>query len=235
MVRILTLMLKLPLEIFAYSLEMLAKTVQGVQKRADLGIDALTGGVTQGNPSEAGGANQVSSTGRSEGADIETKTEAPAVGSDKTTDKENKTMTANDDKDLSGEDLKLVRYKILFTKRDYEHAFGETEALVADDMSDTDFTAWKIAEFVQDLTNKKIEHPKDWVKKNYPQDEYKEESDPNDPSQKRKSLTRTYRDKEWLTGIPEKDKKYLRLYYQVLDRYPREPFKYEEDQIDVLK
>ena len=35
--------------------------------------------------------------------------------------------------------------------------------------------------------------------------------------------------------MPEEDKKYLRVFFEILDRYPREKFKYEEMQIDVLK
>jgi hypothetical protein len=38
-----------------------------------------------------------------------------------------------------------------------------------------------------------------------------------------------------LTGLPDEDKKYLRIYFEVMDRYPREKFKYEEEQISVLE
>src|SRR5439155_5145398 len=55
------------------------------------------------------------------------------------------------DRDLSGDDLKLVRYKVLFTKRNFEHAFPEKEELVYDNMEATRFVAWKIAEFIQKL------------------------------------------------------------------------------------
>ena len=43
------------------------------------------------------------------------------------------------DKDLNDEQLKLVRYKILFVKRDYETAFPEKEELVADNLSGEGF------------------------------------------------------------------------------------------------
>jgi len=36
-------------------------------------------------------------------------------------------------------------------------------------------------------------------------------------------------------GFPEDDKKYLRVYFEVLERYKREKFRYEEEQIDVLR
>jgi hypothetical protein len=38
-----------------------------------------------------------------------------------------------------------------------------------------------------------------------------------------------------LKGLPEEDKKYLRVYFEVLERYPREKFKYEEQQIEILR
>jgi hypothetical protein len=36
-------------------------------------------------------------------------------------------------------------------------------------------------------------------------------------------------------GFPEDDKKYLRVYFEVLERYPREPPRYEERQLGALR
>lgn len=118
------------------------------------------------------------------------------------------------DRDLGGDRLKLVRYKILFVKRDYEVAFPEHEELVAGDFNDTDFTAWKIAEFIQGLDEE--EAPRQWRDKNYPH-EYGGEG------------------KHYIRHIPEADKKYLRVYYEVLARYDREEYHYEERQVEVLE
>ena len=93
-------------------------------------------------------------------------------------------------KDLHDDMLKLVRYKVLFVKREDERVLKEGDELVPDNLDSTGYTAWKIAE-----------------------------------------LEKTGE----LKGIDNKDKKYLRVYYEVLDRYPRERFKYEEDQIEVLR
>jgi hypothetical protein len=93
-------------------------------------------------------------------------------------------------KDLHDDMLKLVRFKVLFVKRENERVLAEGDELVPDNMDSTAFTAWKIAQLQG--TDK-------------------------------------------LKGISDEDKKYLRVYYEVLDRYPREKFKYEEDQIEVLK
>ena len=125
------------------------------------------------------------------------------------------------DTNLSDDMLKLVRYKVLFVKRDYEHAFDEVEELVHDNMNSTSYTAWKIAEFIQRLAAGKTEIPKKW-KNEYPDD-------------KDEQGNYKYRKNGALLGFPESDKKHLRVYFEVLDRYVRESFKYEEDQIDVLK
>jgi hypothetical protein len=93
------------------------------------------------------------------------------------------------DKNLRDDMLKLVRYKVLFVKREHEKAYPEEEDLVSDNMDDAAFTAWKVAEFIQ-----------------------------NHPNQ-----------------FQEEDKKYLRIHYEVLERFPREKFKFEENQIRVLE
>ena len=129
------------------------------------------------------------------------------------------------DKNLNDDMLKLVRYKVLFIKRDYEFAFPEQEDLVHDNLDGNSFTAWKIAEFIQDLARVKSEKsaedkarvgirvPKAW--KTYP-------------------TAGKYTDNGYLTGIPDQDKKYLRIFYEVLERFPRERFMHGEREIEVL-
>jgi len=112
--------------------------------------------------------------------------------------------------------LKLVRYKILFVKREYEVAFPEQEDLVSENMDSTAFTAWKVAEFIQGLERGETRVPHRWHDKSYP---------PEDCVGGDGKLHR----------LPEEDKKYLRVFYEVLERYPREKFKYEEQQIRVLE
>ena len=125
-------------------------------------------------------------------------------------------MEAVLDKDLRDDMLKLVRYKILYVRREYEVTFPEQEDIVPDNMDGDAFTAWKVAEFIQDLARGDTPLPTKWADKNYPQGF-------------------TSSNGKYLTGIPHEDKKYLRVYYEVLERYPREKFKYEEQQIRVLE
>src|SRR6266540_385403 len=120
------------------------------------------------------------------------------------------------DKNLRDDKLKLVQYKILFLKRDYEHAFQEQEELVTDNIDEAGYTVWKIAAFIQQLGEKRhTTVPEKWEQ--YP---------PHDPQ---------YRDGRTLIGFPEEDKKYLPVYYEVLDHWPREAFDFEGSQIEVLE
>lgn len=72
------------------------------------------------------------------------------------------------DKDLHDDMLKLVRYKVLFVRREYEVAFPEREDLISDNMDGAAFTAWKIGEFIQDLQKRTTSVPQKWHDKNYP-------------------------------------------------------------------
>src|SRR5205085_11438328 len=84
----------------------------------------------------------------------------------------------------------------------------------ADDLSSEAFTAWKIAEFIQNL--KHTERPHRWVEKDYPRYE------PEHPKPTDGNI-------HWLN---EEDKKYLRIYYHVLATYPREAGK---EQVEILQ
>jgi sulfatase modifying factor 1 len=119
------------------------------------------------------------------------------------------------DLDLRDDMLKLVRYKVLFVRREYETAFAEQEEIVSDNMDADAFTAWKIAEFIQNLAQNQTPVPQRWKEKGYPDSEYVKDG--------------------YLHGIDEEDKKYLRVHFEVLERYPREKFKFEEQQIQVLE
>lgn len=200
-------MMKLPFEAFVYGLEMFVQTMQGLQQIAYQGIDTMADGITQVCVEPAD--SDVINNGVIHDAIGDSAEPLP-----QTTHKENMKMA---DQDLGGKDLKLVRYKILFVKRDYEHAFDEQEELVHEDTNATGFTAWKTAQFIQELQKRKTMVPEKW--KQYPP------SGHHPP----------YREEDILLGLPDEDKKYLRVYFEVLDRYPREPLEYEEQQLEILR
>jgi hypothetical protein len=228
MKRFISKMIRLPLTAFVYSMEMFVKTMQGLEKIADQGIDVMMGGIaqsfsdapdSQSDPTIDATVNEMTQAGDptlSSQGDLtgDTRTSATsdiAADDDETNPKEERKMP---DTDLSNDMLKLVRYKILFVKRDYEVAFPEREELVSDNLTSTAYTGWKIAEFIQNLDE--IDAPAKWRDQKYPRD-----------FGNAKDIR--------IRKLPEDDKKYLRVYFEVLDSYVREQFKYEEDQIDVLK
>ncbi len=104
--------------------------------------------------------------------------------------------------------LKVVRYKIIFVKRGNECAFPEQEVLVTEDLDATAFVAWKMAEFLESLVpHGNLPVPEKWT--DYPP-HYVKDGRP------------LYRRGDTLLGFLEEDKKYPRVYYEVVDRYPRE-------------
>ena len=119
------------------------------------------------------------------------------------------------DTNLNDDTLKLVRYKILFVKRGYEATFPEKEELIGDDLSEAAFTNWKMAEFIQHLDE--IEIPRLWREKNYPK------------------LQTGDHPERMIHSLPEEDKKYLRVFYEVLARYPRYKRNHRRRQLSALK
>jgi hypoxanthine phosphoribosyltransferase len=239
MMRILSQMMKLPVTAFVYSMEMLVRTLQGVQKLADQGLDAIFGDPSSSSGDGSGAGSDLTNNAMGSGI-TQTLGAAPGSRSNLTSDtatsltsgtggervettlKEARTMR---DTDLSDhKKLKLVRYKILFIKRKYEVAFPEQEELIADDITDTGYTAWKVAQFIQSL--KRTPVPLQWGGGDEEKDKPKYPPDPwYDPKKG-----------EWMINtLPEDDKKFLRVYFEVLERYQREKLHYEEKHIDLLE
>jgi hypothetical protein len=207
-------MMRLPFTAFAFSLEMLVKTFHEFQRVAESSVELFTGEDGHKEDKTIFAHETKASVEKEKEIKAETDLSANEKEIDKPSD-ENKARVK--DKDLRDDLLKLVRYKILFVKREYEHAFREQEELIAENIDATTFATWKVAEFVQRLTHDKTKVPAKWLAKNYPPDEPK------------------YRTGDTLKGLPEEDKKYLRVFYEVVERYPREKFKFEEQQIEVLQ
>ena len=123
--------------------------------------------------------------------------------------------------ELRDDRLKLIRYTVLFTRREYEHSFPEREELVPDNLDDASFAAWKTAEFIQELGRGTAPVPTKWQTRRYP------------PPESR--FVERRNGALFLKGLPDEDKKYLRVHCRVLDRYARQRFEYEEQQIRVLQ
>lgn len=280
--KLLNRVVKLPVRAFIVSLEMFVQTAQELRKLFDQSIDAMmgapdvsemAGGSSYANQVMPGGVTLNTNEATSE---TDNSSVSPAVFMDNGTPCDGATTTLKEtvnmrDANLNDDMLKLVRFKILFVKREYEMAFPEEEDLVPDNMTGADFSAWKVAEFIQRLAIRppEVRFPKRWVtKSNYhryglPKSwedaeslfakalKANEEADRANKDAKIKPDDRkAYETDEigkrayeaskkaepyWLIGFPEDDKKYLRVYYEVLERYPREKLRYEERQLEILE
>src|SRR6476646_6998407 len=111
-------MLKMPVAAFTASLKIVARIMRDSQQTFERGVDAVAEGVVQTL------SNAPASVQMDEGR--------PAIpvgvaATDSATSTEGGSMA---DQDLSGDDLKVVRYRIIFTKRDYEGTLDEGEDTV---------------------------------------------------------------------------------------------------------
>lgn len=133
----------------------------------------------------------------------------PGTGGTRTYSQEDGRML-NRNQDLSGDDLKLVRYTILFVKRDYEAFLYKDDELVAGDMDGGTFAALKVKDYLIRADKGEVKRPVEWG------GGYGEKTP---------------------TGftIPDNDQKYIRVYYEVLERYPRQEKEYEKQQVQVLR
>ena len=119
------------------------------------------------------------------------------------------------DEDLSGDDLKVVRYTILFTKRDAEAVLQpEREEIVDYPSSSGAFAALKVADFLGRVEREGIPWPSEW--KERPGAGYPE------PGQS-------------IRQIPEEDQKYIGLVLSVKDRRPREELVSDRAAVDALR
>jgi hypothetical protein len=163
-----------------------------------------------GRPTEASGEISVSRTG-----DVRTRASETFDAHHQEHEPRAERTEEQPDTDLSDDMLKLVRYKVLFVKRGYEVAFPEKEEFVSDNVSDTTFIGWKLAEFTQHLDE--IEVPRTWREKEYPKP-----VGGNGPD-------------GMIHSLPEEDKKYLRVFYEVMARYTRNKLNHRKRELDVLE
>jgi hypothetical protein len=202
-----------PLAALFSSIEMLDQSLDGGQR-----VDGMVSRIIHTLSRPTGGVKDLSEPDRTQSSVQLLDDPTPVITKDAQEAAENdiqEKLKQGHDTNLKDDMLKLVRYQILFVKRDYEMVFPEKEELVPDNLNETVYTAWKIAEFIQCLDQTKI--PQSWSEKNYPLNE--DDAGPEG----------------MIHSLPEEDKKYLRVFYEVLDRYPRKAASYKKRQLSALK
>lgn len=218
----------MPFSTVNYSMQIFMGLLRAMMRMTNEGVNAMVGGTGQtlggmGTPVSAGattsGAGNIQPSNRKEERTMSEQSwgggrEGSGGGSQSGGDRGwtiSEECRENEPCDL----LRLVRFKVLFLKRDLEWAFREQEELVPEEIPKDGFISWKIAEFIQQMAAGQVKQPGKWKEKHYP-------PDPNVKDGK-------------VMSLPDKDKRFLRVYCQVLDSYDRERMNYDRDQVDVLK
>lgn len=226
MFRLFSEFLTLPFTVFVSSVEAFAGALKSVQQAVESEIAGVAGSQStlQRCSTQDPAARPAPPPGAASG-------KSETASSNNPSTKEYRTMP---DQDLSGngEQLKLVRYKILFVKRDLEAVLqDEKEELISTEMDAASYSAWKTAEFVQDIARHPAKIPAKWKKNDdikYPPKEYRE-SEGSDGKFKQDD------DGHYYSGLPGDDKRFLRVYFEVMQRYPREKTDYEQRQLEALE
>jgi hypothetical protein len=213
----------MPFSTIAYSMQIFVSLLQGMLRVTNEGMNAAAGGTTQtlvgtGMPASAGatitGAGNTQPSNRKE----ERKMSEQSWSSG---DEAWSMSEACKDKDPCDR-LRLVRYKVLFLKDKLEHAFPEEEELVAEDITKDGFISWKIAEFIQKLPRREIRQPRKWADRN------------NYPGNAGGTVAGRFPN-SFVIDLPDGDKKYLRVYSDVLAWYDREKKNYQREKVDALE
>jgi hypothetical protein len=208
MTQFLNQMMKLPLAIFVYSLEMLTKTMQDMRGMTEQGIDTIISEVTQ----TLGGTRRSEVTLAGHMIDIPASFSTKAIS--QTPQKEGRSMP---DSDLGGDDLKYVSYSIVFTKRDYETTLQHEQQELVDYATDGgSYGGLKIAEFFERVGrgDPRTPRPERW------------EASYGVPAQPTPGQT-------W--EVPEDDRKYVKFVYHVDRHLPKGEAEYERDKVRYLR
>lgn len=153
----------------------------------------------------------------------------------------------NQAKDLNDDMVKLVAYSIVSIRREDERVLdgGEGTVLVVEPMTEETFTAYIIAHYLQqEITDDKEDAIREFSDA---LDRYLREVGEGDIRKFAETLKRYLRETiqnnnkkktpaaKKRRQISEEDRKYLRVNYVVSNRWPREPLKFEEEQVVVLE
>jgi hypothetical protein len=132
MIELLRQMMKLPVVVFVSSFEMLARAMREIQHGFDRGVDVV---VAEGIVPLVEQAQQTleAASGVSHSEEV-------------IAEKEIENML---DQDLGGDDLKLVRIRILFTKRDDEKILHHEEDLINYNTTPADFGGLRTCEYLK--------------------------------------------------------------------------------------
>jgi len=138
----------IPMRTFVYGMGMIVEAMRGLQQAGDRGIEVVAGGQAAGEAPVAASQPTTEITDSNQPA-------APR-GTEKSKEESN-----NMDQTLNNDKVKLVRYKILSLKRDEEKVIvKDGEDVVTDNIEDSSYIAWKIAQHCNETGKSAVEDGK---------------------------------------------------------------------------
>ena len=185
MIQMLYQMTKLPLQTFAYGMEVFTNALQNLCLVTDQRLDVFVHDIAQTFEGASDDQKHTSSYG------IHRTSGGQHIGTLKPLQKKDRNMWD----DLGGDDLKIVRYSIIFDKPDEETTLQEEQQDLLDYATDGgSYGGLKIAQFFGDQVNRgKIEK------------------------------------------IDQKDYRYVRFVYRVVQRIPKGSANYEKRKVELLR
>ena len=198
-------MVRIPVALMNWSAQLMMQTVRGLQP--SLAASMPPGGAPWQPP--PGGASMQRSVLEPPAAPPPPA--APTSGAPANFRPEETMMS---DQDLSGNDLKYVRFSILFTKRNLEASLQQDRENLLDYSTDgASFAALKIGEFMGRVAAGKVPRPEIWKENDYP--------------------TADSPELGWV--LPSEDLRYITLIYEVERRLPLQDAYYARDQVKALQ
>ena len=130
---------------------------------------------------------------------------------------------------FSDKNVTTVQYQVLFIKRDYEAILRDTRTVVTQHLSADGFVAWRIADFISDMSGHGVHLDQSQARTLGPLEgiKFQPPYDPCNPDWGKGGAR--------LVGMSNDNNQYLRIEYQVLSSISREDANYDEDQTKALQ
>jgi hypothetical protein len=246
MMKLIVQMMRMPMVLFVSSFEAFSRAMREMQRSFDHGVSSMLDpaapppGLRAGETAEPSGS---SGNGDPSRANVNFPMFSPDPKREETPMPSQwlgscDSASTNGD-DLSGEDVKVVRYRIIFTKPDREHSFEERTEVVAYSTNGASLGGLKVSHFIGDLEKQitlpdpwrhphTFPRPKVWVDYDYP-------DPPNFPANRQMAETHPEAI-EYNWRIPKEDERYIEFQYEVIRREPKQDPYYDRDRNrDLLK
>jgi hypothetical protein len=236
MLQLMAEMMKLPVSLFVSGMEVFVRAMREWQHAADQALDAAVKEVGAG---AAGGGGAESGADPPPAPGTGCAAEMSATSAQDSKGKERDAMI--DDRALGSDDLKTVRYRIIFTKRNHETTLKEDETTVNYATDPMSLSGRHIADFWASAAVKGEQKALERLYKARYYDVYHTEGNDKGLRIKIDVLKAAVEPKPPAQAVPvgwtiaEEDKKYIAFRADLLDQLPRQKGEYEREKAEELR